>query len=78
MHRKMMLILFIFLILRFCFCSYVEKMATEICDVDDVVKETSSYSTTDSHMPLIDDLRSETATTSNHVYSLNNDNEEGK
>lgn len=53
-------------------------MATEICDVDDVVKETSSYSTTDSHMPLIDDLRSETATTSNHVYSLNNDNEEGK
>ncbi|KAK4016388.1 hypothetical protein OUZ56_031339 [Daphnia magna] len=55
---------------------YVEKMATEICDVDDVVKETSSYSTTDSHMPLIDDLRSETATTSNHIYSLNNDNEE--
>lgn len=53
-------------------------MATEICDVDDVVKETSSYSTTDSHMPLIDDLRSETATTSNHIYSLNNDNEEGR
>ena len=61
--------------------SYEVKMASEICDVDDAVNDNSPYpsstSTSDSHMPLIEDHRSETATTSTQIHDLTDEPDRG-
>jgi hypothetical protein len=59
------------------FDSYQEKMTSEICDVDDSVKEMSSSSTTDSQMPLMEDHRSESATTSTQIHDLTDEHDGG-
>ncbi|EFX89325.1 hypothetical protein DAPPUDRAFT_310310 [Daphnia pulex] len=53
------------------------KMTSEICDVDDSVKEMSSSSTTDSQMPLMEDHRSESATTSTQIHDLTDEHDGG-
>ncbi len=64
------------------FDSYQVRMASELCDVDDSVKETSSSypsssSTTDSQMPLIEDQRSESATISTQIHDLTDEHDRG-
>jgi hypothetical protein len=67
-----------FQLFYFFFDSYEVKMASIICDVDDTVKESSSSSSTsDSQMPLIEDQRSETATTSTQIHDLTDEHDLG-
>ncbi|XP_046644993.1 protein croquemort-like isoform X2 [Daphnia pulicaria] len=53
-------------------------MTSEICDVDDSAKEMSSSSTTDSQMPLMEDHRSESATTSTQIHDLTDEHDGGR